>query len=175
MNREYAWKKEDEDYILLKDFNKLLKLTKLGQTPRNESSDASGYTTDGRLANIELKQRNQTLSGLTLLGVTSGGRTYTADTIYLESHKAGDLLLDYVCDGKIPLYINFMKDGYVVLFNLSQLKYRPNHVCKKIYSKLYQGFELSKREELPLKDAWIYQKKNNVYKLVYKPHDNRPR
>lgn len=170
MNRDYAFKKEDEDYILLKDFNHdVLKLTELGQTERNESSDASGYTTDGRLISIELKQRNLQLSGLTLIGTTSEGKSYTADTIYLESHKLGDMLLDYLIDKKIPLYINFMQNDYVLLYNLSTLKNRPKKVCKKIYSKLYQGFELSKRQELPLKDAWIYQRINNVYKLVYKP------
>lgn len=170
MNRDYAFKKEDEDYILLKDFNHdVLKLTELGQTERNESSDATGYTTDGRFINIELKSRDQYLSGSSFLIGAVNEKPYTADTIYLESHKAGDLLLDYVVDKKIPLYINFMKNGYVILFNLSQLKHRPKKVCKKIYSKLYQGFELAKREELPLKDAWIYQRINNKYKLIQKP------
>ena len=164
MNRDYAFKKEDEDYILLKDFNKVLKLSDLGQTPKYSTSDASG-TSLNRYINIELKRRNQTLTK----DFKISGETYTADTVYLESHKAGDLLLDYVCEDKIPLYINFLNDGYVLLFNLSKLKHRPKKVCKKIYSKLYQGFELAKREELLVSDAWIYKRINNEYKLIHKP------
>lgn len=164
MNRDYAFKKEDEDYILLKDFNKVLKLSDLGQTPKYSTSDASG-TSLNRYINIELKRRNQTLTK----DFKISGETYTADTVYLESHKAGDMLLDFVCEDKIPLYINFLNDGYVLLFNLSKLKHRPKKVCKKIYSKLYQGFELAKREELLVSDAWIYQRINNKYKLIQKP------
>lgn len=170
MDGEYALKKEQNDYILLEDFNSALKLIELGKCPDKYTTDASGYTTDGRLINIELKQRNQTLSGLTLSGTASTTNAiYTANTIYIESHKVADMLLDYLCDGKVPLYINFLNDGYVVLYNLSQLKHRPKKVTKKIYSKLYQGFELAKREELLLEDAWIYKKENNVYKLCHKP------
>lgn len=164
MNRDYAFKKEDEDYILLKDFNKVLKLSDLGQTPKYSTSDASG-TSLNRYINIELKRRNQTLTK----DFKISGETYTADTVYLESHKAGDMLLDFVCEDKIPLYINFLNDGYVLLFNLSKLKHRPKKVCKKIYSKLYQGFELAKREELLVSDAWIYKRINNEYKLIHKP------
>jgi hypothetical protein len=164
MNRDYAFKKEDEDYILLKDFNKVLKLSDLGQTPKYSTSDASG-TSLNRYINIELKRRNQTLTK----DFKISGETYTADTVYLESHKAGDLLLDFVCEDKIPLYINFLNEGYVLLFNLSKLKHRPKKVCKKIYSKLYQGFELAKREELLVSDAWIYKRINNEYKLIHKP------
>lgn len=164
MNRDYAFKKEDEDYILLKDFNKVLKLSDLGQTPKYSTSDASG-TSLNRYINIELKRRNQTLTK----DFKISGETYTADTVYLESHKAGDMLLDFVCEDKIPLYINFLNDGYVLLFNLSKLKHRPKKVCKKIYSKLYQGFELAKREELLVSDAWIYKRTNNEYKLIHKP------
>lgn len=169
MNRDYALETEKNDYLLLEHFNKVLKLMELGKCPEKHTTDASGYTTDGRIANIELKSRDLHFSGMTLIGATSNNMPYTADTLYLEAHKAGDMLLDYVVDKKIPLYINFMKNGYVILFNLSTLKHRPKKVCKKIYSKLYQGFELAKREELQLKDAWIYQMINNEYKLIHKP------
>ena len=155
MNRDYAFKKEDEDYLLLKDFNKVLKLTELGKCPEKYTTDASGYTTDGRYLNIELKSRDIDIN--------------TFSSLFIEAHKAGDMLLDYVCEDKIPLYINFLNNGYVVLYNLSRLKHRPKKVFKKAYSKLYEGFELSKREELLVSDAWIYQKINNEYKLIHKP------
>ena len=155
MNAEYGMTNEINDYELLQDFNKVLKLTELGKCPDKYTTDASGYTTDGRYINIELKSRN--------IGIN------TYKTIFIEAHKAGDMLLDYVCEKKIPLYVNFLSDGHVVVYNLAELKHRPNKVAKKIYSKLYEGFELAKREELQMDDAWIYKKTNNGYKLCYKP------
>lgn len=166
MNRDYALKSEENDYFLLDDFNRqVLHLTELGQTPKKHHTDASGYTTDGRYCNIELKYRDAKLTD----DFKMSAETYTVDSIFIENHKVGDMLLDYVINKEIPLYINFFQDGYVALFNLSRLKHRPNKVTKKIYSKLYQGFELAKREELLLIDAWIYRKENDVYKLIRKP------
>ena len=141
----------------------------MGRTPAKHTSDASGVTTDGRYLNFEIKIRNQTLVDDIISGCSTGGKIYTANTIYIETHKVGDLLLDYVCYKTVPLYINFLNDGFVILYNLLTLKHRPTKVAKRIYSKLYQGFELSKREELLLDDAWIYQKENNTYKLIKKP------
>ena len=155
MDKIYSREYEDNDYELLQDFNSVLKLRDLGRCPENDSTDASGYTTDGRYLNIELKRRNIDINRY--------------KTIYIESHKCGDMLLDYVVEKKIPLYVNFLSDGHVVVYNLAELKHRPNKVAKRIYSKLYEGFELAKREELQLDDAWIYQKTNNGYKLVHKP------
>lgn len=171
MNKEYTLKKENQDYFLLEQFNEFLNLQELGRCPEKHTTDASGYTVDGRLLNIELKQRNQTLiNNFTVLsGLTTEGKTYTANTIFIEAHKAGDLYLDYVCEDKIPMYINFLNDGYVIVYNLARLKHRPTKIAKRIYSHLYDGFELAKREELRLEDAWIYKKENNAYKLVHKP------
>lgn len=154
-NTNYALKREEDDYLLLKDFNSFLKLEGLGKCPPKHTTDASGYTTDGRYINIELKQRDISIN--------------TFNTLYIEAHKCGDMLLDYVIEKKVPLYINFLKDGYVVVYNLAELKHRPYKVAKRIYSELYQGFELAKREELRLDDAWIYKKENNEYKIIHKP------
>lgn len=166
MDKDYALKFEEKDYILLKEFNdQILHLTELGQTQKAHYTDASGYTTDGRYCNIELKYRDADLTE----DLKLSAETYIVDSIFIESHKIGDMLLDYVIDKEIPLYVNFLKNDYVILYNLARLKQRPRRAVKKIYSKLYQGFELAKREELLLTDAWIYQKENNVYKLVRKP------
>lgn len=155
MNKEYGSTNEENDYKLLEEFNKFLKLEDLGRCPSNAATDASGHTTDGRYVNIELKRRFIDIG--------------TYSSIYLETHKCGDMLLDYVVDNKIPLYINFLDDGYVVTFNLAELKHRPKKVEKKIYSKLYDGFEIAKRVELLIEDAWVYQKINDSYKLLQKP------
>ena len=154
-NTDYALKKEETDYLLLKDFNSFLGLKSLDKCPEKHTTDASGYTQDGKYINIELKQRDISIN--------------TYSSLYIEAHKVGDMLLDYVLENKIPLYVNFLKDGYVVVFNLSKLKHRPNKVAKRIWSELYQGFELAKREELKLEDAYIYRKENNKYKLIHKP------
>ena len=167
MDNKFASMKEDEDYALMEDFNAYLNLQDLGRCMEKHTTDASGYTTDGRSVNIELKRRNQTLtSDGRISGLTTESKPYTADTMYIEAHKVGDMLLDYVCEDKIPMYINFLNDGYVVIFNLSRLSRRPTKVGRRIYSKLYQGFELAKREELSMDDAWIYKKENNGYKMI---------
>lgn len=155
MNKEYGSLMEDTDYGELVDFNEVLKLKEIGRCPEKHTTDASGYTNDGRYMNIELKKRN--------IGIN------TFSSIFIEAHKACDMLFDYITENKIPLYINFLNDGYVVVFNLSCLKHRPKKVFKKIYSELYEGFELAVRQKLDMKDAWIYKKENNAYKLVHKP------
>ena len=170
MNQDFANSMEDTDFQLLQDFNKkVLKLEELGRTAHKHYTDASGITTDGRSLNIELKYRVMNYDNLAISASTTQGNSYTADTLYIEAHKCGDLLLDYICNKQIPLYINFLSDDTVILYNLTTLKNRPKKVTKKIYSKLYQGFELAEREELKLDDAWIYKKENNKYKLIHKP------
>lgn len=155
MNKEYGKINENLDYEMLQNFNTVLKLKDLGRTPAMHHTDASGYSNSNKYINIELKRRSVNIN--------------TYKTLYIEAHKAGDLLLDYVIEGKIPLYINFLQDGHVVVFNLAELKHRPEKVSKRIQSKLYEGFELAKREELLIEDAWIYKLENNEYKLMRKP------
>lgn len=154
MNENYAITSEQQDYEKLRDFNKLLKIRELGKRPDKDTTDASGYTQDGQELNIELKSR--------YIGIN------TYKTIYIESHKVADMLLDYTIDKKIPLYINFLNDDYVVVFNLAKLRHRPRKTNKRIWSELYQAFEMAKREELRLEDAWIYQKQNDKYVLIKK-------
>lgn len=155
MNEKYAVTSEIEDFEKLKDFNKLLNLRELGKRPLKDTTDASGFTQDGQEVNIELKSRN--------IGINA------FKTIYIESHKVADMLLDYHIDGKIPLYINFLNDDYVVIFNLAKLKHRPEKIInKRIWSELYQSYEMAKREGLKLEDAWIYQKQNNKYVIIKK-------
>lgn len=154
MNEQYANTSEQQDYEKLQDLNRLLKIRELGKRPDKDTTDASGYTQDGQEVNIELKTRN--------IGIS------TYKTIYIENHKVADMLLDYTIDHKIPLYINFLNDDYVVVFNLAKLRHRPRKVNKRIWSELYQAFEMAKREELRLEDAWIYQKQNDKYLLIKK-------
>ena len=41
--------------------------------------------------------------------------------------------------------------------------WRRGNYLEKIYSELYQSIELAKRQELDMRDAWIYKKINNNY------------
>lgn len=168
MNREYANELEKTDFELFQDFNNYLKLLDLGQCPYEHHSDASGLTRDGRHVDAELKFRNQVLLDdlKTISGSTKNGRTYTASTIFIEGHKIADMLLDYVCLNREQLYVNFLNDDVIILFNVAKLKHRPNKVVKKIYSELYQSIELAKRQELDMRDAWIYKKINNEWVMV---------
>lgn len=128
--------------------------------PRNHYVDFSG-TCRGHNVNIEVKDRNLNLmEDGTLSGGTKYGKTYKVDTLYIESHKVGSLLLDYHYYGLEPLYFNFLNDGYVVLYNLRKFKQVPPHKRVKISSGGYEREEYEYRFELSLKDAAIY--KNGV-------------
>lgn len=166
INRQYGWDMEDIGYSKLEDFNSKLKIESLGRTPKNHpSGDASGYTLNGEV-NIEIKVRELTFdeNTLTFTGNT-GTKEYTGNTLYIELHKAGDMLLDYVCDDKIPIYLNFLGD-YAIVFNLSKLSKRPNTVTKTIWSNLYKSYENARRIELPIADAFIYKREDNGWRTV---------
>lgn len=168
MNRKYATDKEQTGYEKLLDFNQLLKLKDLQQTVEGDYRDATGITTTNQKVNIENKVRNQTLfyqDGKPYIsGLTSSNSPYSADTIYIEAHKASDLLMDWITLDYIPLFVNYLRDNIVVVFNLSRLKQRPKSRHLRIYSSLYQSYEEADRLELSLNDAFIYKKdKNNKY------------
>lgn len=155
MNQQYADTNELNDFALLQDFNAKLQIKELGKTPDKSSTDASGYTKDDQYLNIELKRRYADVNQY--------------QTLIIEGHKYLSLLKGFVYSNKIPLYINFMNDGYIILFNLSKLSEEPTEKKYKIWSELYQGFEISSRYELPIKDAWIYKKdENGKYRLMQK-------
>lgn len=172
MNRDYALINEEKDYLLMREFNEnVLKLRDLGKTELMHHSDATGYTTDGRFINIELKSRNVTLQpNCTISGTSNTSKKgYTADTIFIESHKMADLLLDYVYEKKVPLYVNFINNKTVILYNLSALKHKPKTTALKLWNELHTGFEMAKRLELPITDAYIYIKEDNNWKLTHRP------
>ncbi len=151
----YFEEKEEEDY---KEFTKLnediLHLKNIGRTPKLHHTDASGLTTDGRVINIELKQRYFDMDKY--------------ETLYIDDHKCCNLLMDFVVSKFIPIYINFMSDDTAIVFNLSRLHKRPKISNQRTYSKGRQAYEYNDRQELYIEDAYIYRKdKNNgKYKLI---------
>lgn len=150
----YFEEKEEEDY---KEFTKLnediFHLNNIGRTPKLHHTDASGLTKDGRVINIELKQRTFDMD--------------TYKTLYIDDHKCCNLLMDYVVLKFIPIYINFMTDDTAIVFNLSRLSKRPKITKQRTYSKGKQAYEFNDKQELYIENAYIYKKDNNGnYKLI---------
>lgn len=153
---------EEKCWEQLEEFNNVYHLfNEISRTPVKYHTDGTGYTTnklgETRYFNIELKSRNQIyLDGGIISGATDKGG-YTGDTIMIESHKVADMLLDNI-NGLEPLYINFLDDGTVIIFNLNKLKKRPvKSGTMNIKSKGYKKFEVAKRQFLYLSDAAIYK------------------
>jgi len=117
---------EEKCWEQLEEFNEEYHLfNEIKRTPVKYHTDGTGYTINKlgeiRYFNIELKSRNQILLDSGVISGTTEKGGYTGDTIMIESHKVADMLLDNI-NGLEPLYINFLDDGTVIIFNLSKLK-----------------------------------------------------
>lgn len=162
MDKNYFDTNESNDMKLLYDFNLHTNLfSGLNPSEYSHFSDATAYTIsrlgEERKFNIEIKKRNAVL----LKSGKVSGATFVDDNIIIESHKACDLLFDNI-NGYEPLYINFLDNNVVVIYNLNKLSIRPQSMKKFIKSSGYQGFEIASRQGLNIKDAAIYKD----YKLV---------
>lgn len=157
MDKNYFDTNESNDMKLLYDFNLHTNLfSGLNPSEYSHFSDATAYTIsrlgEERKFNIEIKKRNAVL----LKSGKVSGATFVDDNIIIESHKACDLLLDNI-NGYEPLYINFLDNNVVVIYNLNKLSIRPQSMKKFIKSNGYQGFEIASRQGLNIKDAAIYK------------------
>jgi hypothetical protein len=168
MNKQFFENNELNDWELLEKFNIATDaFNHIKQSEVKHHTDGTGFTTNGlgetRYFNIELKFRNlNLLDNGKISGATEKGE-FIDDTIFIESHKAADMLFDAI-NGLEPLYINFLSDGHVIIFNLNKLTKRPKKTgTMNIKSKGYGKFEVAKRQGLYLKDAAIYDKD---YKLI---------
>lgn len=167
MDKKYFDENEINDWELLEAFNEKTHIfTGLKQSEYKHHTDGTGYTDSAfgtRYFNIELKYRNlNLLDDGRISGATDKGE-FIDNTIFIESHKAADMLLDCI-NGLEPIYINFLSDGHIVIFNLNKLTKRPMKTgTLNIRSKGYNKFEVAKRQGLYLKDAAIY---NKDYKLI---------
>lgn len=165
----YFSENEKVDWCKLEEFNDKTHLfDHLEPTEVKYHTDGTGYTTnrlgETRYWNIELKNRNlNLLDDGRISGATDKG-SFFDDTIFIESHKVADMLLDCI-NGLEPLYINFLADGKVIVHNLSKLTKRPKKTAKmNIKSKGYGKFEIAKRQGLYLVDAAIFDKDGTIIK-----------
>lgn len=165
MSKEYAEQYELNDFNKLTAFNKKLKLKNLKQTDVGHYCDATGEYNNKQI-NIELKSRNQNLiinnNKLQIKGVE---KDYVDNTLFIESHKIADLLVDFIVNKSVPLYVNFLNNCTIV-FNLSKLTHKPIKKHIRAFSKWKESFEIQDRLALYLYDAYIYDVNN---KLIYKP------
>lgn len=162
MDNEYFRKNENGGFKKLKEFNDNVHLfPEVYKTPDKYDYDASA-TTSNRTFNIEIKVRNQTLTeDNKVVGVNGNGKPYTGDTIIIESHKMASQLLHANFYGFTPLYVNFLEDNTILIFNLHSLKHFPDKKNDvKTYSKGYERNEKERKYYLSIDDACIY--KNNT-------------
>lgn len=157
---EFFKKMETENVKRLRAFNEIKNYFKrIDSTPSGYTFDASGDTIDGRGYNVELKTR---VAVLTDEGTISGVN-FNDDTVMIEPEKSAHLYYRYIINGDIPLYINFLEDGTVLVWNLSKLKKQPVEKCDtRINNKGYKSLYKQYRDFLYVSDAIIYPKLLNT-------------
>lgn len=164
MNKEYFNETEQTDWEKLVLLNDTIKaFESITQMPEKHYFDASGITKDGREAIIELKTRKAILTD----DFRASSSTFISDDLFIEDHKASDILFEAISLNSEPLYINFLEDGHTIIFNLLRTKRRPKrHKNILIKSEGYQRMEFANRQGLYISDSAIYDKAGN---LVHKP------
>ncbi len=152
-------------YEKLTMLNSIWQISELGQTPKYYPVDASGYTKTGKTIVMENKDR----TGYTLSYFEEQG------TMFVEGHKWAELLVESNM-GHSPLYCNYTKDGYAIVFQVNDFK--NIHLNSRRVPVNSRGYEQQRNEGrefeykflLPMQDAWIYKldNENKVATLIRK-------
>lgn len=170
MNKDFYTVEELKDWELLKLFNDKIKLNNLGQTPKKWYFDASGYTHLNQYTEIELKNRQGVLTdNPNIVEFTKKNKsTYTATTVYIEPQHYARMVDDFRYDGVVPLYINFLADGSVIVWNLATLKKKPEwKYVTHIWDEGKKEYKDEWRILLELEEAFIYDCNNNLIKKPF--------
>lgn len=135
---------EKQDLQLLYEFNYANKLfTWIMPTAEKSQIDAIAMK-GGRTFAIEIKHR--------LIPV------WRYKSIMIEDYKYAELLMEYQFNNREPLYINFLHDNVVVIYNLSKLNNKPKMRVMNIKSEGYGAMQQQERRYmLDLSDAVIYK------------------
>lgn len=116
--------------------------------------DASGICNSQRVL-IEIKVRNAVLTP----NLKASGATFMDDNLFIEDYKLAAILLESKINNFVPIYVNFLADGNVVIFNLEKLTSYKLYSNLSIDSKGYQATQArTNRIGLMLEDATIYSK-----------------
>lgn len=150
--KDYFETNEQQDLQLLYEFNYNTKLFQsIKPTEEKSQIDAIGKRKNREFA-IELKHRFITLEKY--------------KSIMIEDYKFSGLMLEYIINHREPLYVNFLADGTVVIFNLIKLSEMPKMRIQNIKSEGYDKMQCQERRYLlDIKDAVIY-KDNNLIKTM---------
>ena len=145
--------------------NSIWNIDELGQTPKYYPVDASGYTKTGK----EIVMENKDRTGYTLSYFEEQG------TMFVEGHKWAELLVEANMEHS-PLYCNYTKDGYAIVFQVDNFK--NTHLKSRRVPVNSRGYEQQRNEGrefeykflLPMEDAWIYKldSENKVATLIRK-------
>lgn len=170
MNQKYFDKNEDICYKKLIDFNEHTgNFTDIRRQEWMSPIDVMATGKNNKEYAIELKYReNYDLVKKDYQNFyIQNDKGFEDNTLIIEPHKLCALLLDYVYDGKEPLYMNFFRNGYTTVHNVAKMKEKPKLDSEKCYkSNGYESFELSKRYLLPTIESVIY---NDNYQLINTP------
>ena len=148
--KDYFETNEKNDLQLLYEFNYNTKLFQsIKPTEEKSQIDAIGKRKDREFA-IELKHRFINLGKY--------------QTIMIEDYKLAGMMLEYTVNHREPLYINFLADGTVVIFNLAKLKTMPKQRITNIKSEGYDKMQCQERRYLLSLDEAVIYKDNLLFK-----------
>ena len=104
--------------------------------------DFEGYAIDKRHTLIEVKYREMDADAY--------------DDYIIEVDKLADCYLHAAMTHSTPLYINFFKDGNVLIWNLLELKTPPTKQKIRRENKGFNAMEVSNVYKLAASDAYKY-------------------
>lgn len=155
MNKNYFKHNEDEGWNNLYTFSEKTKMFQtLDRAQEASQWDASGVCNDQKVL-IEIKTRQANLTNDFKLS----GKTFFSDDLFIEDYKLAAILLEAKINNFVPIYVNFLADGNVVIFNLEKLTSYKLYSNLSIDSKGYQVTQdRTNRIGLMMEDATIYSK-----------------
>lgn len=152
--KNYFETNEKNDLQMLYEFNYKTKLFDSIKREKEKSQIDATARRNNREFAIELKHRFINLEKY--------------QTIMIEDYKLAEMMLEYTVNHKEPLYVNFLADGHILIFNLAKLSEKPRMRIQNIKSEGYDKMQCQERRYmLPVSEAVIY-KDNNLIKPMGK-------
>lgn len=148
--KEYFETNEQNDLQLMYEFNAVTRLFEgIKPTPEKAQYDATAYKRNRSFA-IELKHRYVNLEKY--------------NSMMIEDYKFAALMMEYVVNGREPLYVCFLQGGVVLIYNLLKLTRMPQLRTMNINSKGYDKMQCGERRYLLSLDDAVIFKDNKLVK-----------